>query len=313
MDGAGWFADPSGKVDTFRWWDGESWTRWLSTERAAPEPGPVPRRAAPETGPPAPPDPPPSPEQTLAEPVEAQLPYAPPDPADRVVGIPAAAAILVGGILLAIVAVGAIVSLTADRPLTGPAVAPPPPTEAPLTLTFDSASRSAAADELRAVLPGRPFFCDVGTREMPALFTSALSCNSVVHPDYDDKGSAWAANTGVGVLDDQVRSVKGLREMAARTASGLITRNYTVDDVTIKKVENVPYDDVAPEGKARRVTAELHVSYPDLPSAYDRMTVIVFELESGDHVAWWALEPEDSPKAVTEALEASAATVTARK
>jgi hypothetical protein len=43
------------------------------------------------------------------------------------------------------------------------------------------------------------------------------------------------------------------------------------------------------------------------------MSVAVFALESGEHVAWWALEPEDSPRAVATALEASAATVSARK
>jgi hypothetical protein len=312
-DGAGWFADPSGKLNTFRWWDGQAWTRWLSADPAAPDPGPVPSRATASSGPlhtePAEPrratvDVPP-PEQGTA--------YAPPDPADRVVRLPAAAAIIVGGVLLAIIAVGAIISVTADRPLTGPAVPPPPPTEAPLTLTYDSVSRAVSAEELKVVLPASPFTCDAGLRIVPDLFTSALSCTAAVHTDYDEKKSDWAANSGVGVLDEQVRSVKDLREMAAQTASGLITRNYTVEDVTIKKVKNVPFPDVAPEGKARVVRAELHVSYPDLPSAYDRMSVAVFELESGEHVAWWALEPNDSPKAVAAALEASAATVTARK
>jgi Protein of unknown function (DUF2510) len=300
-DGAGWFGDPSGKIGTFRWWDGRAWTRWLSTDPAAPDPGSV-LVAEPPTPASLPADDPP-PDDTA---------YAPPDPADRVVGLPVAAAVIIGGVLLAIIAVGAIISLTADRPLTGPAVAPPPPTEAPLAVLFDSASRAVSADELRVVLPASPFTCDPGARDVPDLFTSAISCSAPVHTDYDDKND-WTANTGVGVLDEQVRSAKDLREMAARTGSGLLSRNYTVEDVTIKKVKNVPFPDVAPDGKARRVTAELHVSYPDLPSKYDRMSVAVFELESGEHVAWWALEPDDSPKAVTEALEASAATLTARK
>jgi Protein of unknown function (DUF2510) len=116
-DGSGWFADPSGKINTFRWWDGQRWTRWLSADAAAPDPGPVPRRAAHrQTAVTA--EPPPSAEARLAEPTDAQPPpqsFASPDPADRVVGLPAAAAIIVGGILLAIIAVGAIISLTADR------------------------------------------------------------------------------------------------------------------------------------------------------------------------------------------------------
>ena len=163
------------------------------------------------------------------------------------------------------------------------------------------------------MLPASPFTCDPRPRDVPSLFTSMISCNAVVHPDYNDDKNDWTANTGVGVLDEQVRSAKDLRDMAARTGSGLLSRNYTVEDVTIKKVKNVPFPDVAPDGKGRRLTVELHISYPDLPTEYDRMTVAVFELESGEHVAWWALEPDDSPQAVTEALEASAATLTARK
>ena len=254
-DGAGWFADPSGKINTFRWWDGGAWTRWLSADPAAPDPGAAPPGPSTRSG------------QMAAAPPEAAPPddataYAPPDPADpadRVVGLPAAAAIVIGGVLLAIIAVGAIISLTADRPLTGPAVAPPPPTEAPLSVLFDPASRAASADELRVVLPASPFTCDVRARDVPDLFTSAISCSALVHADYDDKND-WTANTGVGVLDEQVRTAKDLREMAARTGSGLLRRNYTVEDVTIKKAKNAPFPDVAPDGKARRVTAELHVS-----------------------------------------------------
>ena len=313
-DGSGWFADPSGKINTFRWWDGQGWTRWLSADAAAPDPGPVPRRAAHHQTTVAA-EPPPSAEATLAEPTDPQprpQSFAPPDPADRVVGLPAAAAIIVAGVLLAVIAVGAIISLTADRPLTGPAVAPPPPVDAPLLLTYDAATRTVSAEELRAVLPADPFLCDDRPREVPGLFTWALSCNVVVHADYDDKLD-WSATSGVGILDEKVGSVDELREMAAQTASGLITRNYTVEDVTIKKAKNVPLGEVAPDGKARIVTAELHVPYRDLPSAYDRMSVAVFELESGEHVAYWSLEPEKSPRAVAGALDESAATVTARK
>ena len=35
VSGAGWYADPSGRPDGFRWWDGDGWTRWLSRDAAA--------------------------------------------------------------------------------------------------------------------------------------------------------------------------------------------------------------------------------------------------------------------------------------
>jgi hypothetical protein len=34
----GWFADPGGAEGLFRWWDGRAWTRWLSSDAAAPTP-----------------------------------------------------------------------------------------------------------------------------------------------------------------------------------------------------------------------------------------------------------------------------------
>jgi hypothetical protein len=60
------------------------------------------------------------------------------------------------------------------------------------------------------------------------------------------------------------------------------------------------------------VRAELHVSVPDLPSKYDRLVLAVFELKSGEHMAWYSLTPNDSPKDVAKARQESSSTVTAR-
>lgn len=295
-EAAGWYADPSGKVDTYRWWNGGAWTRWLSADPAAGDPGPSPAI-----------NPPPS-----TEPAPAPTAYAAPDPADRVVRLPAAAAIILGGVLLAVIAVGVIISLTADRPLTGPAVAPPPPTEAPLVVTYDATSRAASVEELRVVLPGTPFSCDDQPGEVPGLSPSAVTCRALVHQDYDGKGSSWAAATGIALLEED-QTETDLRQLLATTASNLIRRDYDADDIEIKKAGNRPFPDVAPEGRARIVRAELHLSYRGLPTAYDTIRVALFHLESGRYAAWWAFLPNDSPPATADALEGSAASVSARK
>ena len=297
--GAGWFADPSGKINTFRWWDGRTWTRWLSADPAAPDPGPVPAGPPTNSG------------GMLAESVEA--PYPPPDPADRVVGLRAAAAILIGGVLLAIIAVGAIISLTADRPLTGPAVAPPPPTVGPLAVAYDPVTRFASLQELKVVLPAAPFTCPTRPEKSEGLFASALQCGATVHEDYNAAKNDWGASSGVGLLEKGRETETDLRKLLASTASTLLARNYEVEDITIKKATNREFADVAPAGQARIVTAEIHVSYKGLPTKFDALQVTIFRLESGRHVVWWGFRPNDSPDALTLALRESYATLNARK
>jgi hypothetical protein len=312
-DGAGWFADPSGKINTFRWWDGQAWTRWLSADPTAADPGPVADPGVPTS--PAPDFPPPD-EATAYAPPDAvkagPAALAPPDPGDRMVGLPAAAAVLVGGVLLAIIAVGAIISLTADRPLTGPAVAPPPPTETPLAVTYNAGTRTGSVEELKVALPAAPFSCASSPTEIPGLFASAVSCDVAVHPDYDKEKNDWGASVGLGLLEPERDTERDLRQLLASTASAVLARNYEVDDLTVKRAKNRT-SDVASAGRARVVTAELHVSNPGLPTKYDAMRVVIVRLESGRHVAWWGLVPDDSPEEVRMAVAASAESITARK
>jgi hypothetical protein len=334
-EAAGWFADPSGKINTFRWWDGQSWTRWLSADAGAPDPGPVPAVGRPATATATadfpPPDPSTSSGPMLAEPVEARHPpakpsddprptpaedlaaFAPPDPADRVVRLPAAAAVIVGGVLLAIIAVGAIISLTADRPLTGPAVPPPAPTEPPPAVEYDPTARTYVMEELKVVLPTAPFSCDTQPRDVPGVFPSSFGCTAPVHIDYNEEKSDWVAATGMGLVDEELKLDPDLTAIAALTFNAVVVRNYDLDEITIKKRKTERLAEIAPEGKALLVSAEIHYDYRGLASRYDRVVVAVFALESGRHAAWYALRPNDSPKDVTEALGASARTVTARK
>lgn len=286
-EGAGWYVDPSGSTDTFRWWDGAAWTRWLSVDATAADPQPTINEAG-------------------------STAYAPPDPADRVVRLPAAAAILVGAVLLALIAVGAIITLTADRPLTGPAAAPPPRSEPPLAITYDAATRAASVEELRVVLPAEPFTCDGRSRQLPSVFDAAVTCLATVHPDYDDQRD-WSASAGLGLLPEQPRTETELRERLATSAEAVLRNYYNLDDVTLKKAKNRPFPDVAPPGRARVVTAELHVSYQGLPTEFDAIRIAIFHLASGRYAVWWGLLPDDSPAPVRRALDAAAGSITARK
>jgi hypothetical protein len=218
----------------------------------------------------------------LVEPAGA--PVSAPDPADRVVGLPAASAIIVGGLLVAIIAVGAIISLTRDRPLTGPAVAPPPRSETPLAVSYEAATRTTTVEELQVVLPAAPFTCG-SPQEVAGLFDSGVTCGVTVHADYDEDGSDWGASAGIGLLEAERDSEPDLRELLASAASDVLERNYEVDDIPVRKAKNRP-SDVAPEGRARVVTAGLQVSYPGLPTDYDAMRLTIVRLAGGRHVVW---------------------------
>jgi hypothetical protein len=302
MTDSGWFADPGGKVNTFRWWDGTAWTRWLSADPTASGPGV-------ESSPPEPQSTP-----AVVDPVRAgtldlaDLP--PPDPADRVVRLPAAAAIVVAVLLLTVVAVGAIVSLTADRPLTGPPVDPPPPTQAPSTMSYDPGTRKVSFEEMQFIAPSSPFVC-AEPRKESGTFTWEFGCTADVHRNYQ-KNASWVTAEGMGSLDDRLQASGDLATIASRTFAALLAPNYSSVKASVKKRKIQRLTGVAPEGRAVLLSANVHFSKPGLATKYDRVVLVVVKLQSGQHMAWYAMRANDSPKDVAKALEDSTKTVTAR-
>jgi Protein of unknown function (DUF2510) len=301
---SGWFADPGGKVNTFRWWNGEAWTRWLSADPTAHDPGPD---SSPAEGGPAPAD-----SETMATEAPDLAAFAPPNPADRVVPLSTAAALVAGVVLLLIIAVGGIVSLTADRPLSGPPVNPPPRTRTPLKVSYDSATRKVSFEEMQFVAPGRPFFCGLGPREVPGTFTSAFGCAAPVHRNYDKLGNDWVAAVTMGHLDDRLRQSGDLPKAASRTFAALLPADYGMTKYTVKQQRIQNLTGVAPPGKGVLLSAQVHLAEPGLATKYDHVVLVVVELQSGEQLAWYAARPNDSPKDVTEALQSSANTLTAR-
>ena len=304
MTVSGWFTDPGGKVSTFRWWNGEAWTRWLSADPHAADPGPEPQPPG-LTGAPA------AENATSTEPLDlAALP--PPNPADRVVKLPAAVAIVATVVLLTLIAVGAIVSLTADRPLTGPPVAPPGPTQAPPTIAYDPATRKVSFEEMRFIAPGQPFTCDPEPGKLLGIFTSVFSCSARVHGNYDKKGANWVTVVAMGQLDDKLETGGDLPTIASRTFTELLTPAYGMVKATVKKQKIQWLKGIAPDGHAVLLSADVHVSTPGLATQYDRVVLVVVKLQSGQHLAWYAMRANDSKADVRKALQASADTLTAR-
>jgi hypothetical protein len=281
----GWYADPAKSADTFRWWDGTGWTRWLSADAQAPDPSATVEPA------------------TAATPAEAVT-------SGPQVRASVAVAVVIGAVLLALVAVGAVTALTADRLRTGPAVDPVPP-KPPAVVAYDAGSRAASVKELRAVLPGPPFTCQRPQTQI-GLFSSAVVCNAVVHEDYDGKGGRWYASQIFAVVDPDIVEPGDLAITADHLADGLATAYYAGVHVTVKKRELEKLVDIAPDGKAALLTLQFHYSAKGLASKYDRVVVGVFELADGDFGTWLARNPNDAPKKFRKLLDASASTVRAQ-
>ena len=303
MTDSGWFADPGGKVKTFRWWDGTAWTRWLSADPTAPGPGA-------ETRPTEPTPTPAVVNPGSAEGVDlAELP--PPEPADRVVRLPIAAAIVVAVVLLTVIAVGAIVSLSADRPPTGPPVDPPPRKQAPSRMAYEPGTRKASFEEMQFIAPSSPFVCNTEPQKVSGTYTWEFGCTAVVHRNYDKKNGSWITAVGMGTLDDRLQASGDLATIASETFGALLPPNYGGVKATVKKRKIQNLTGVAPAGRAVLLSANVHVSKPGLATKYDRVLLVVVKLQSGQHVAWYAMRANDSPKDVVKALEDSADTVTA--
>ena len=296
----GWYADPAGRAEAFRWWDGTAWTRWLSRDRQAAEP--VANSAEPA-------------QTAESDPTAGSSPIAAgqPGPVEPAVRAPLAVAILIGAVLLAFVAVGAVVALSTERLPSGPPVAPPavvPPI--PKTpVTVDAGTRKASAQEFRAVLPGAPFICDP-PKELAGLFGSAVGCSAVVHRDYNDTGDDWYSSQVFGILDQNLVEPGDPAATADELVRGIATAYYANERVTVKKRSLKRLVDIAPDGKAVLLTMQFHYSVKGLDSRYDRIVIGLFQLADGEFGTWLASNPNDAPDKLGKVLDASAATVRAR-
>lgn len=72
MTQAGWYPDPAGQPQTYRYWNGSSWSEETTGDPYSPPPGPP---AAPPPAPPPPPGPPPTPDATVLSPGGAPPSY----------------------------------------------------------------------------------------------------------------------------------------------------------------------------------------------------------------------------------------------
>lgn len=334
---AGWFPDPAGRPDHYRWWDGSAWTRLLTTDPAAatpgPDPGPDPEAAAatPDNDPDAIPagrhqatDP--TPWHRSGAVVIAESPAVPARPPgyERPAGAGPRtswrpALLAVGAVVLAAAIVLAIVLF--GKPTT-PGLQPPPPAKdnpsesaspspspSPTgPFTYDAATRVFAYDGLRITMPGKPYtVTQARGTDLSGKIGVGVQAFALVHKNYNGQSSDWDATVEVDEvgadltgknLDDTADKIISMWSKGAFAGSPAKITNEQKS--TITKNEPRP---------ARIITADMHYSIKGLASRYDHVSLLLTKGPSGKYVAFLSSRPNDASAKVKKALQASINTV----
>lgn len=274
----GWYADP-GAPSRWRWWDGTAWTGWLTRDPQDPRPA-------------------------------AAAPSLPGPAAEPGVRLPLAVAVVVGALVLAMAAVGAVVSASAQRLPSGPAVAPPTPSTVTPVVQYAPATRTASVAELRWVLPAAPYTCVTEPAARRPAFDQLLLCSAPVHENYE--GSAdWTASTGLGVVSPSLTVPGDPKATADKLFGSLRGQFFTGERTEVRELVAQRFEGAEP-GRATAVSGEVHYDVAGLSSSHDRLVVLVVELADGGYGAWFSSRPDDTPASTLTVLDTSIASLTAR-
>jgi hypothetical protein len=292
----GWYEDPSGRPATYRWWDGATWTRWLTLDPETP--GPDDGRLAASTDPGG---------ATASAEESAEEESA--EERDTI-ALTRGIALIVGTVALAFILVGVLVAIDGDSLPSGPAVAPPA-ADLQVRALLDEAAGEYVAGTARVTVTGPPFEC-FGPTSIPGSRGTGFLCYLSMHEQYR-KGLAWHARTGFALLPDSQVVPGDLEATAGTVLDDLIREGFAGVDVKSRfktvKAESI----VDPRDEVVKLTGTLSYRVPRLPSRVSSVTIFVIKLHgSGKHVLFCADSPDDVPPAGRAAIDAAIMSLTVR-
>jgi hypothetical protein len=274
----GWYPDPGGTPELYRWWDGGDWTEAISES---------PRAPSPRTHSPA------RPEDDLVRRRPSRL--------------RAAVALLVCLALFLTATVGLGLAIWQDGPTVKrsgrtPALAPaaPDPSAAALGRLHQD-SRVATVGDASLTLPDQPYALSAEPMQVPGLLDVFFLASAPVHESYDGRHS-WSAAVLLGRLSPELRGTD-LEDRGRAAVAGLgraLFRSHPT------QVRDLTVADHAVEGNAGLLlSAEVHYDIDRLPSHHDRLTALVVELDDGSVVTAVSAVPDDAaPDVVAGAARA---------
>ena len=212
------------------------------------------------------------------------------------VAVPAAIGVVVAAVVAVLVVVSFVVSLTEDRLPSGPAL--PPPAAPVAELSFDPPTRIARYAGVTTRMPGTPYECPGTPGSTPPLLSSGIICSAPVHPDYEGT-SDWSATAGFGSVSE---GLAGPTAEATAKAFFDAFRRVGFDNrkTTLTKTET---DQADLDGrKVAVISGNVGYTVAGVPSAYDRLLVIVLPLDDGDYTVFFSSRPDDTSQATLNAL-----------
>lgn len=285
----GWYPDPAGTPELYRWWDGGGWGEAISESPSAPSPR----------------------TQVLADPTE--------EPARRRPSrLRAVVALVVCLALFLSATVGLGLIIWHDPPalrglprVAGGAAtsAASPAPGAPAVGRLDESSREATIGDARMTLPPAPYALSPEPMQLTGLLDLFFQASAPVHPRYDGV-STWSAAVLLGRLPAMADG-EDLQLCARQSVQALAGSSFFLGRPT--RLRRVQVADHSVDGeRGVRLTASVRYDIARLPSRYDQVTLVLVELDDGTVLAALSSVPDDAPPPVRQLAAASLASLTIR-
>lgn len=285
----GWYPDPAGVPQRYRWWDGERWSQAVGESPNAPPPDALAARLA---------------RGELTDDDSDEIPEL--DDPDQDEWQPRrsspARMVLALTLSLTLVVVAGLGTGLVFWKDSGPPTAAeePAPNQVPSarstpgaapTGQLDPKSRTATLGPATIKLPGPPYQLYADPITVPYLFQTCFLANAEVHPRYDGK-STWSATIALAQISPELINSTDLEKTAAKAAERYAQRFFGGHET---KLGRLSVSDWSVDGHPG-VMITFRVSYDvkKLASRYDKVSVILVRLDNGSFIAATSSVPNDA-------------------
>lgn len=275
----GWYPDPDDRPNTYRWWTGRGWTRWLADSDDGPPP------------------------QGHDDPrvTAAVVPRG-----DRQVSHTARTIVVGIAVLVLVLVVAAIGGAITNRNNPHPDSAATPadltagPSVADAVLDFDAATRTATFGTASAVLPEGDI-SDINFYD--AIDPMVASQTGVPQPSGAEN---WVAFVSFGSYAGPLQT--DLRGYAEHILAYVSQRTFAETETSVENVRDGDLGDL-PADRAYSLRAEVHFDAPEGDAQRDEVEIVVIQVNPAQRAVWVSMTPENTPPEVLARIEASRASL----
>lgn len=284
----GWYPDPAGATDLYRWWDGHQWAEVTSDSVQAPPPISVP-----------------------AEPAHQGFTSSRTASPLRV-----ATALSLGFALFisASIGLGMVIwrdrsSTSADRVSSGSAGRPSAGGVSSDPVGYlDEGTRTATIGAASLTMPGEPYVLSPDPMAIRGVLDLVFWASAPIHPRYDGQRN-WSSGVLLGRISES--SSHGDLETEGRLA--LHRLSTAIFDEHPTQLTKLSSDAQTLGGRpAMLFSAQVHYRVDRLPSRYDTVTALVVRLDDGSLIMAASSVPNDANSDVARQAAEALQTLTIR-